>query len=55
VSGRLQTPVALPGQNALVSNWMGPKAGMDVVEIGVTSAVADIGDLTVVLCGRYID
>lgn len=54
MSGRLQTPVALPGQNALVSYWMGPKAGTDVVEIGVTSAVADIRDFTAVLSGRYI-
>jgi hypothetical protein len=42
-------------QKALVSNWMGPRAGMDVEEIGVTSADAYVGDFTVVLSGRYVD
>jgi hypothetical protein len=34
---------------------MEPRAGMNVVEIVVTSALADIGDFTVMLSGRYID
>jgi hypothetical protein len=34
---------------------MGPRAGMDSVEIALTSAVDDIGDFTVVLSGRYIE
>ena len=54
VGGR-KTRQIYPGQRALVSNWMGPRAGMDVVEVVVTSALADIGDFMAVLSGRYID
>lgn len=30
-----------PDRKPSLSNWMGPRAGMDVVDLGATSAVAD--------------